>query len=354
MASALLASTLTGCINSQNDGNGHPRIQDERKDVFIQSEFAPLKRVVLAQSQIIAPKKMDADVLKILPPETAGMADKLLGKDFRDAAPELQAQWELERESLKKVLEKYGVEVQRPRLLTDYEKLLGGDDGCSNFFARDPFFTIGDIIIEGSLRYKHRRNEILPLRPVIEKAARESGAVYVSVPRADISEGPDSEAGPFLEGGDVLVLDKTVFVGVSGQASNERGYQWLKSFLRPYGYEVFKVPLKNDVLHLDCALSLVRDGLMIVCEEAFLEGVPEKLESWDKIQVPLSDLAYLAVNGLPVNESVYILDPKFEYIGRQLEARGVKTEYVDFQISRGFGGSFRCSTQALLRGQSRF
>lgn len=37
--------------------------------------------------------------------------------------------------------------------------------------------------------------------------------------------------------------------------------------LHHFGYEVIRVPLKNNVLHLDCALSLVRNGLMIVSED---------------------------------------------------------------------------------------
>jgi len=112
---------------------------------------------------------------------------------------------------------------------------------------------------------------------------------------------------------------------------------------------VIEVQLRKEVLHLDCALSLVRDGLMIVCEEAFIDGVPPQLKNWDKIKVPFDDVAYLAINGLPINDSVYILDPQFEYIAKQLEERGVTVERIDFKISRSFGGSFRCSTQPLIR-----
>ena len=36
-----------------------------------------------------------------------------------------------------------------------------------------------------------------------------------------------------------------------------------------FGYEVVPVRLHPHILHLDCALSLLREGLMIVCEEAF-------------------------------------------------------------------------------------
>lgn len=263
--------------------------------------------------------------------------------------PKRQLQWEQERENLKAVLENYGVRVLHPRLLTDYEKEANRARGSSNFFVRDPFFTIGSSVIEGSLRLMHRRNEVLSVRNILISEAYGANTWYVSVPQADISQGIDSDAGPFLEGGDILVLGNIVFVGNSGLASNHNGYLWLKSYLSHWDYQVIEVPLKKDVLHLDCALSLVREGLMIVCEEAFTDGIPQALKGWDRISVPYKDLAHLAVNGLPVNEQVYITDPQFESIANQLQKRNIHLEFVDFKISRSLGGSFRCSTQPLLR-----
>lgn len=318
--------------------------------VFVKNEFAALKKVVLTQSEFIFPNRIAEEKQpEFLADESIEMYKHSRGKNYKDAFPERQLMWEQERENLSKVLKKYGVEVLRPRMLTDYEKEIGKEDGCSNFFARDPFFTIGNILIEGSLRFHHRRNEILPIRAILEEAASSSNAMYVAVPQPDISQGVDSEEGPFLEGGDVLVLNKTVFVGDSGQASNQKGYKWLKLLLSHFNYEVVSVPLRKEVLHLDCAMSLVRDGLMIVCEEALLNGIPEQLAHWDKIVVPYSDVEKLAVNGLPINEKVYVMDPEFEYIGAQLTKRGITVEYIDFNISRSLGGSFRCSTQPLYR-----
>lgn len=164
-----------------------------------------------------------------------------------------------------------------------------------------------------------------------------------------MADGLDSEVGPFLEGGDVLVLDKTIFVGNSGLASNKNGVQWLRNLASNFDYTVVEVPLHPTILHLDCALSLVREGLMIVCEEALIDGIPKQLKDWDKIHVSLEDAAKLATNGLPINEEVYITDKEFTWIGEQLAKRGITVEYVDFTISRSFGGSFRCSTQPLLR-----
>lgn len=316
--------------------------------IFNKNEFAPLKKVVVTQSEFVIPEELvDTD---FLPEVDMEQFKKEAGRLYADVYPEAQKEWEQERENLIHILEQYGVEVLRPRKLTDYEKTRNRKDGCSNFFVRDPFFTVGNYLIEGNLRFKHRRNEILPVRDLLTEQAYRSDAVYISIPKPDISEGEDSEKGPFLEGGDVLVYNEYVFVGKSGLASNDAGYLWLKHLLEPQGYHVIQVPLLSDVLHLDCALSLVRDGLMIVSEKALLNGIPRPLKNWDKIVVEPEMIKYLAVNGLPINEDTYLTDVEFrESIGKELEERGITVHYIDFKISRSMGGSFRCSTQALLR-----
>lgn len=320
--------------------------------IYVESEFAPLRKVVLAQSEFIFPEETEGmDDGSFLPQEVLDLyagAD-YAGKNYKDIFPKRQKRWEQERKNLATILERHGVQILRPRLLTAYEQQMGKAYGCCNFFVRDPFFTIGSSVIEGSLRFFHRRNEILPIRDILTTEAYESNALYVAVPQPDISQGTDAETGPFLEGGDVLVLNKIVFVGNSGLASNHNGYLWLKAYLCHWGYEVIEVPLRKDILHLDCALSLVREGLIIVCEEAFLNGIPAPLKEWDKISVPYKDIAQLAVNGLPIDEQTYIIDPQFQYIARQLQARNIRLEFLDFRISRSLGGSFRCSTQPFVR-----
>ncbi|EGG55533.1 Amidinotransferase, partial [Enterococcus faecalis TX1467] len=199
------------------------------------------------------------------------------------------------------------------------------------------------------LRFQHRRQEILPIRPIIQQWTQEAEGYYFAAPQPDISEGALSEAGPFIEGGDVLVLGKTIFVGYSGLASNLAGIQWLANMIGHFGYEVVPVRLHPHILHLDCALSLLREGLMIVCEEAFLDGLPAQLANWEKIHVTLQEAAYLVTNGLPLNEETYITDQSFTTLIPQIEAKGIKVEAIDYHVSRMLGGSFRCTTQALIR-----
>ncbi len=323
----------------------------------MESEFAPLHRVVLAQSQMrlpdpdFIPAELAGDELSILPPEELAIVLSLLGHDHAEAMPERQAQWEGERAALASLLAGFGVEVLRPALLTDQQKAAGGTAGYSNSFVRDPWFTVGHTVVEGSMRFPHRRLEVLPSRPIFHSEVHPADCDYVATPQPDVrpidDHGPD--AGPFLEGGDVLVLGDHVFVGVSGRATSERGVAYLDKLLAPRGFTVEAVRLAPNILHLDCALGLVREGLAVVCPDVLVEGVPDRLRDWDQIDVTIAEAMSLGTNGLPINESVYVTDPAFADIGERIARHGVQVEYVDFSISRAFGGSFRCSTQALHR-----
>jgi N-dimethylarginine dimethylaminohydrolase len=321
--------------------------------IFVESEYATLRTVVLAESEVAGPTQLpDASELAFLTPEFLELGHQMLGKDHGSVFPERQRAWEKERSAFATVLTRHGVEVLRPRRLTPIEKEIRKDSGYANFFVRDPFFTVGPFVIEGSLRFAHRRDEILTVRPILGDRVYPADCTYVAVPRPELDEGAATPC-PFLEGGDVLVLGSYVLVGTSGLASNELGARWLKKLLAPHGYHVELVRLRRDVLHLDCALGFVREGLVIVCQTALLDGIPQKLKTWERIDIDDDDARGLASNGLPISPDVYVTDPAFRHIGDRISDRGIQVEYVDFSITRGFGGSFRCSTQPLLRRTSR-
>jgi glycine amidinotransferase len=239
----------------------------------------------------------------------------------------------------------------RPRLLTSWEKEAGGPAGYVNAYVRDPWFTIGNFVIEGSLRFPNRRREVLASRPLLRAEVMDADCTYVAVPIPAVTplEAEDEDSGPFLEGGDVLVLGRHVFVGSSGRASNAAGARWLAKLLQPEGYTVEVVALQPHFLHLDCVLGLLREGLMVIDDDALINGVPPRLANWDRITVSESEAMTLGTNGLPVSSDTYVADPAFKRIGDEIERHGISVVYVDFEISRGFGGAFRCSTQPLLR-----
>ncbi|WP_223250983.1 dimethylarginine dimethylaminohydrolase family protein [Bacillus safensis] len=342
---AVMAIIVTGCSQSKSSDSVKVKAEKvsaenekNKGSVYVESEFAPLKRVVLSQSEVYFPEEDS-------------------GPNMMEDMKDIQIKMEKEREEFKKVLQKYDVDTQMPRLLTEDEKKLGlaengitGGAGATNFFARDPFFTIGNHIIEGSFFSSYRRLEVLPARDILLKEVKANQNPYVAVPQPDVSKGINSKTGPFLEGGDILVYGKTIFVGNSGQASNKEGIDWLRNYLTPDGYKVVEVKLEKNTLHLDCAISFVRDGLMIVNEDSLPNGIPDELKDWDKIKVSYKDAQNLDINGLPINEKVYVTDIAYKNtIGKELEKRDIKVEYVDFKITRSFGGAFRCTTQPLLR-----
>ena len=325
--------------------------------IFVSNEFARLHTVVVAQCQMRLP---DADAMpaeqfeaemSILPQAEREIARQLLGKDHADAMPERQRKWETERQNLKTVLEKHGVRVLRPSMLSRWQKEAGGKGGYSNSFVRDPWFTVGGFVIEGCLRFPHRRHEVLTSRSVFNDEVYSADCTYVAVPQPDVAplETEEGGVGPFLEGGDVLVLGKHVFVGVSGRGSSMAGVAFLANLLAPQGFAVEAVRLKPNFLHLDCALGLVREGLLVACADAMPDGLPKVLRDWERIDASEDEATRLGTNGLPVSPNVYVTDPVFRRIGDQIARRGITVEYVDFAISRAFGGAFRCSTQALWR-----
>ncbi|PXX61084.1 N-dimethylarginine dimethylaminohydrolase [Nocardia tenerifensis] len=322
----------------------------ETAKVRVDSEFAPLRSVVVSQSEFRAPA--NAAILgHSMPVEDSAVEilEAVWGKDFGEVYPEKQKAWEAERDELAAVLTRHGVEVLRPRLFNDTEKEAAGDTGYANFFVRDPWFTVGEHVIEGVLQFPHRRMEVLPSRQLLLDRVVPSSARYVALPQPEASPLGHPGGGPFLEGGDVLVLGKEIFVGCSGMATNELGYRWLAKYLEPFGFTVTEVTLPEHVLHLDCAISLIRDGLMISCPARLPAGLPAALRDWEQIEVSEDEAAAMATNGLSIDPSTYLTDPEFERVGKELEGRGITVEYIDFSVSRLFGGAFRCTTQPLLR-----
>jgi dimethylargininase len=70
------------------------------------------------------------------------------------------------------------------------------------------------------------------------------------------------EAPARLDGGDVMVVDRTLFVGRS-ERTNMTGIRQLRDALRRYGYTVQAVPV-NGCLHLKTAVTSVGDGRLLI------------------------------------------------------------------------------------------
>jgi dimethylargininase len=76
-----------------------------------------------------------------------------------------------------------------------------------------------------------------------------------------------------LEGGDVLKVGRTAYVGRSAR-TNEAGIEQLRRILEPAGWQVVAVPISR-VLHLKSAVTALPDGTVI--------GLPELVDGAERL-----------------------------------------------------------------------
>jgi len=116
-------------------------------------------------------------------------------------------------------------------------------------------------------------NEVAVItRPGAESRRGETAAVAHTLSRwRDLAT---IEGSAVLDGGDVLVAGKTVYVGMSSR-SNAEGAAQLETILAPYGYRVTPVDL-HDCLHLKSAASLVNEATLLInpacCDASAFDG----------------------------------------------------------------------------------
>jgi dimethylargininase len=108
-------------------------------------------------------------------------------------------------------------------------------------------------------------------------------------------------AGPTLDGGDVLQVDRRVYVGRGGR-TNADGVRALRDLLAPLGRTVVPVPL-DGVLHLKSALTALPDGTLIGLpgrlDAAGLPGLRVAPEEPGAHVVPLGDGSLLMAASAP-------------------------------------------------------
>ena len=158
------------------------------------------------------------------------------------------------------------VEVFRDRgwEILEVEPADGQADGV---FVEDAVIVFGDVAVLCRAGATSRRGEA----PTIEAAVEASG---LEIARID--------APGTLDGGDVLKVGRTVYVGASSR-TNADGVAQLRAMVEPRGWTVVEVPV-TKVLHLKSGVTALPDGTVVGFEPlvdapaAFpvFAGVPEE------------------------------------------------------------------------------
>ena len=139
-----------------------------------------------------------------------------------------------------------------------------------------------------------------------------------------------------VDGGDVLVVGKDIYVGMSTR-SNQAAVDQMNNLLSNYGYRAQSVEL-HDCLHLKTAVTRVDDQTLLI-NRKWVDV--ETFQGFDLVDVDESEP--FAGNCLPVGDSI-IFPVEFPKTRAKLEARGynIKPVFAD-ELAKAEGAVTCCS-----------
>lgn len=139
-----------------------------------------------------------------------------------------------------------------------------------------------------------------------------------------------------LDGGDVLVVGKRIFIGISTR-SNQDAIDQLNEMLKDDGYIVTGVKL-HDCLHLKSAVTRVDDNTLLI-NKNWVDA--HQFEQYELIEVDPSEPH--AANCLPIGDSI-IYPTSFPKTSAKLRARGYKIVSVEVdELAKAEGAVTCCS-----------
>jgi dimethylargininase len=124
-----------------------------------------------------------------------------------------------------------------------------------------------------------------------------------------------------LDGGDVLAIGKTIFVGLSSR-SNQTAIDQMQTFLKPFGYAVKGIRV-TGCLHLKSAVTQVRADMLLV-NPAWVDKI--YFSGMKLIEIDPSEP--YAANALMVGDTV-LYQPVYPRTRARLEAEGINLLLVD-------------------------
>lgn len=202
--------------------------------------------------------------------------------------------------------------------VTVLEALEEFPDSC---FVEDPAIVTRECAIITRPGALTRRREIEHIIDPIKKFYPEDKIEYIKEPGT-------------LEGGDVMMVGDTFYVGLSAR-TNQEGIDQLTAILNKYGMKCIAVPLE-EVLHLKTGLAYLENNNLLVAGEFITKEV---FETFNKIIIPAGE--EYAANCIWVNGKV-IVPTGYEKVKAAVEAAGYEVINVDTSEYRKIDGGLSC------------
>jgi dimethylargininase len=152
-------------------------------------------------------------------------------------------------------------------------------------------------------------------------ASREPEAAKIAAEIASVRPVRRLHAPATIEGGDVLRIGKTLFVGLSSR-TNREGVRQLEEMVLPFDYRVIPVHV-HGCLHLKTGATSPSPGLLLANPD-WMDCSP--FRDFEILRVPPGEP--WGANTLPVNETVLVSITSPRTAGL-LESRGLRVQRLD-------------------------
>jgi dimethylargininase len=200
------------------------------------------------------------------------------------------------------------------------ERLPAGPDMPDAVFVEDIAIVFDELAIVTNPGAESRRVEV----PAMKGALEPHRPLHVIVPPGT------------MDGGDVLVVGRRVYVGLSTR-TNAVGVAQLHQALAPHGYTVCAITVRG-CLHLKSAVTAVGDDLLLVNPEWIDKNT---LEGFRFVEIDPSEP--MAANALRVGGEV-IYPSAFPRTAERLERHGLRVRSVEAsEVAKAEGAVTCCS-----------
>ena len=210
------------------------------------------------------------------------------------------------------------------------------DNAKGQMFTRDLAFVIEDKFFISNMRKENRKKAINGWNEIIKNIDPDN---IIKIP-----------SNIYLEGGDVIIDNKTIYVGISKRTTID-GVNFLKTKLGN-DYKVIPLQLKPKFLHLDVVFAIINPNICLIYKEGLEEESYNLLNRYEKIELTESEQFELATNVFVIDKKTIIMNSNHKRIQKILRDKNFKIVPLDISETSKLGGAFRCTTCPIYRVRS--
>src|SRR5713101_6449723 len=187
-------------------------------------------------------------------------------------------------------------------------------------FVEVPAVVLDELAVIFPLGMASRRPEVASLASALSQFRK---LEYVALPGT-------------LEGGDVLRIGRTLFVGLT-RRSNAEGLRQLTAILAPHNYEVIAVPV-TGCLHLKSAVTNI-SGDTLLANRAWFDAAPFAVYDW----IDVDPGEPHAANALTFGGTIFF-PASFPHTRARIESRGIRVTAIDISELQKAESGLTCSS----------